>query len=151
MKGKGQVRGKFFKEFLTHEKCYVTNPSSHWLRFIKKNPKINRPSSCPLPYIHKHRLTLTSLPLLTPRPPPPPPWEMIFSKTDFTANLHFSRRIFRYILLSDQGQFCLLIFAISAIFKAHFLVRYLKFQLHFFSKLIDITSVIGKMTSLINS
>ena len=76
---------------------------------------------------------------------------MIFSKTDFIANLHISRRIFRYILLSDQGQFCLLIFAISAIFKAHFLVRYLKFQLHFFSKLIDITSVIGKMTALINS
>ena len=75
---------------------------------------------------------------------------MIFSKTDFTANLHFSRRNFRYILLSDQGQFCLLIFAISAIFKAHFLVRYLKFQLYFFSKLINITNVIGKTTALIN-
>ena len=75
---------------------------------------------------------------------------MIFSKTDFAANLHFSRRIFWYISLSDQDQFCLLIFAISAIFKAHFSVRYLKFQLYFFSKLINITNVIGKTTALIN-
>ena len=67
---------------------------------------------------------------------------MIFSKTDFAANLQFC--IFWYISLSDQDQFCLLIFAISVIFKAHFLVRYLKFQLYFFSKLINITSVIGK-------
>ena len=43
---------------------------------------------------------------------------MIFSKTDFAANLYFSRRIFWYVSLSDQDQFCLLIFAISVIFKA---------------------------------